>query len=623
MPTLTVTSGADSWVNSVSTTKNYGNNKGLSLRAGGPIQYAFVHLKNPAPAGSTVQSAKLRVYAKGASTGARTLTAKRVSGSWAASRINYTNQPGVTGAGATAAVSALSDGQMIEFDVTADVQALAAGASNFGFRIETNATTQHQVYASESSQPGPTLVVSYEVKPAAPSSLSPSGGLVGVAQPTLTWATGTDDDIASYQVQADPASNGTTPAYDSGEISSSQAQHPLASTAFAQLGTDLNTTFWRVRVRTAGGILSDWSDWSSMQRDNKGTLTLTSPSAATPTVFEPTPPIVWTFTGETQAMYSVIITPASDRATILYESGHVTSATTQYTLPVARDRSGLLLSGQSYSVRVRVWDTKKTRQGSSAAGDAPFQEVWQDFTVAEDGTVTAPTIISAAQDGEKPAVLIQWSRATAPDSFVVTRDDGSGAGYVEIEADIQPADALVSGTTYQYRDRFALGNGTTYSYKVRAVVNGKQSVKSGAASASTKMEGLWILDPVNMNYFVCASTATDDWGQSDIVDEYWPLGSRVPIVITQVLGGLRGTYSGLMVERSFKTVPQMEAMLWQIKEKAPSREMRLIAGRINIPVQLWDLDCVQAVDEDSPTYPRSRVSFSFAQTGDFDFKGKV
>ena len=52
----------------------------------------------------------------------------------------------------------------------------------------------------------------------------------------------------------------------------------------------------------------------SFKRDTKGTLTLTNPASGTPVVEEPTPPISWTFTGETQASYQLTIVETTDTA---------------------------------------------------------------------------------------------------------------------------------------------------------------------------------------------------------------------------------------------------------------------------------------------------------------------
>lgn len=614
MPTLTAKQGFDTHARSVAPTKEFSDSKGLLLE--GANGYAYIMIKSPAPAGSVITSAKLRVYAKGASTGARTLTAKRITESWSAKRLNWNNKPAVAASGATAAVSTLADEDMIEFDVLADLQAIGGGSQNYGWRIESTTTTAWKLHAFDSAGPSPRLVVGYEVAPAAPVNLRPSSGKVSVAQPTLSWDLGVTGQ-ASYQVQADAAMNTSTPAYDSGEISSDSTAHALNGTTFAQLGSSPSTTYWRVRIRSAGGQLSAWSDWAQVSRLNKATLAITSPTNGG-NVFEPTPPMVWTFTGATQAQLQVLITPQSDRSQILYDSGVVTSATLQHTLPAAvgKNRRQLIVSGISYSVCVRVWDTATDRQGSAATGDEPYAETWANFTLSDDNTVTAPTLASAVQDGSTPLVLLTFSRSSAPDSFVIVRDG------VEIAADLLPSDLTTGGTNYAWRDPSAIP-GQSYSYTVRAVVNSRQSLKSNAVAFSgTKIEGLWVIDTETLKYFVLSGVDAGSWKHQDVVSQYLPLGARAAFAITQSLGGLGGSFGGLLRERDFRTVAAMVADLWRIKERATYNEMRLVVDQISLPVQIINLTCAPT-EESVAGYPRYAVSFDFWQVNEFAYQGRV
>lgn len=615
MTTQAVRSGFDSWVNSLAAGEEHGDDKALHLQVpGGATRYSFVHLAVPAPPGAIIQTAKLRLFARGASTTTRTVTARRAAASWKAKTLNYNNKPGVTGATNSVVIGTLADKDMIEIDVTADVQAIQGGAVNNGWRIETTGTGDHKVYAFDGGVKPPTLVVTYVEAPDAPTNLRPGGGLVGVARPVLQWQYNGDEDQASYTIQVDPAANGVTPAYTA-TVSSSDPIHLPTSDILASTGS---VTQWRVLAVDAAGQTSVYSDWVTITRDDKGTGAITNPAApANNFVQEPTPPITFTLSGETLAAFEVIITPSTDRSNELYSSGKVSSGTGTHTLPKNRDKGGRLLqTGDTYSVIVRMFDTKK-RQGSTAVGDEPYVEVIRDFTVQTSGTVTAPVAVSIVADAT-PAPLFTFTRATAPDAFVIVRDGK------ELESGLLPVDIFLSGSSYVWRD-WKAKPGVAHAYKVRAVVNGVQSNDSNTVTLtpSPSVEGLWVVDNDTGLYFVCSGLDVGDWEHLEVGADFLGLGARAGFRITQVMGGLSGSFKGLLNERTFATVATMETNLWRLKEVAPhSPDLRLITDKMNIPVQIANLSCT--VSEDSVSgYPRRNVKFRFWQTGEYDFEGRV
>jgi hypothetical protein len=97
---------------------------------------------------------------------------------------------------------------------------------------------------------------------------------------------------------------------------------------------DGSTVFWRIRFQDAAGLWSPWSASTSFRRDDKGTLTVTNPPVGTPKVEDTTPPIIWTFTGETQAAYQIQIRHTVNGLIVVdWDSGKVTSAVTSVTVP--------------------------------------------------------------------------------------------------------------------------------------------------------------------------------------------------------------------------------------------------------------------------------------------------
>lgn len=615
MTRTTVQAGFDTWADSTHTSDTHGDDKVLHVNS--TTQTAYVHVVPPAPRGTRVVSAILTLFTKGDSTGSRTLTAQRVLDPWKARTTNWNNRPTVTATGAaTTIVGTLHDKDAVTFDVTSIVQTLVSGAArNYGFSI--TSTGSHRFYSAQAGVKNPKLFVEYTEGPSAPTDLKP-GGLVGVALPTLRWDYISGTDMASFQVQADPAADAVSPDYDSGTVASTTPTHPLTGTTFNQLTFDGSVTYWRVRTTDTGADTSPWSDWAQMTRDDKGTLTIANPAASPNNyVLEPTPPILFALTVETMTAFQVLITDAADRNLIIHDSGKILGSVGAYTLPTRHNNTPLIYSGQSYTLRVRAWDTKQ-RQGSAAVGDEPYVEAVRDFTLSDDAGEDVPTVSSVEQVGVTPATLVTFTRATAPDSFVVLRDD------VEIAVDLAPEDVFVTGTTYAWQDWSAHPR-VPHNYTVKAVTNGVQSFPSAPASlqAGTDVADLWVINPNTGRYFALRGDDLGNWQQTDVGTDYWPVGSRTGFRVTQSLGGLAGTFAGEMWDSEAGTVDGMEDDLWRMKATAPhADDFRLVANQLNIPVSISNLTCSPSGAE-LPGNPIRNVSFSFRQTGEFEFEGQV
>ena len=109
-------------------------------------------------------SAKLRLYSP-TFAATRTLQALRLSSPWSESTVNWNNQPPPTGSAASA--PSRSSAGWVEFDVTAQLQAIYNGA-NFGFMIrdanETSRSDRIQLFESRdpASEHPPELVIAFK-----------------------------------------------------------------------------------------------------------------------------------------------------------------------------------------------------------------------------------------------------------------------------------------------------------------------------------------------------------------------------------------------------------------------------------------------------------------------------
>jgi hypothetical protein len=157
-----VSAAADAWLDQNSSGTNKGFDSILKVQSKGPSDNfrALVRFTLPAvPAGCSLQSATLRLYAASAA-GGRTLQALRLAGSWTEGGVTWSNQPATTG---TAATTASGTGYR-QWSVTAQVQAMYAGTNN-GFLIrdavENNAGAEQQLHSREKGQNTPQLVLTF------------------------------------------------------------------------------------------------------------------------------------------------------------------------------------------------------------------------------------------------------------------------------------------------------------------------------------------------------------------------------------------------------------------------------------------------------------------------------
>lgn len=575
MGSATIRSGFDSYSGSTYPAREHAKATHLRLKSG--QNHAYIYLRSPAPLGATIVSATLTVFARQATSGPRALTASRIGESWKARSLNWNNAPDVLAGGVVANVDVLADADPIDFDVTAHVQTVADGGRHFGWRIETDATTVHWIHAFNAGENKPRLVVEWSDAPDAPTSLAPADSVVSVAAPVLrcdyTDVSGSTE-LAAVQVQVDPASDEVTPDFDSGEVAATEPELDLSATAYPGLA-DATSTYWRVRVKDAAGLWSEWSDWVQITRAVKGTVTIDTPSVGTPVVTDHTPAIEWT-PSAAQSAWKVRITRASDRGVELYDSGKRIGTETEHTIP-----DGYLLDDDDYSVQVRSWDTQTDRQATP--GDPRYAYAWLDFTITDDPAVALPTTVAAAVTADSPWVALAWSAAVEPHGWNIYRDGVLVAGGLD------PADLLVAGTTYDYRwTDYTAAPLAQHTYEVRAVVDGARSDPVASGPVTPKPRAVWLADPDTGATVRIAGGDDPSWTMEDDATTLYPLGSSTPVRIVTGMRGLAGSTAGLLIDGwSATTLAAAEAVVWQMKASTSrGRTVRMVAGDINIAVLL-------------------------------------
>ncbi len=317
-----------------------------------------------------------------------------------------------------------------------------------------------------------------------------------------------------------------------------------------------------------------------------------------------TPPFSWTFTGETQSSYQLIITETADTGQVTkWTTGKKTGAAVSVTPP-----AGVIDSpDNTYEARIRVWDAK---QRESIAGDPAYSEVIRDFTYVPTATVTATTSPTATPTSPYPKVTIGWQRATAPDSFSILRN------RKVVASGLLPGDVLVSGTTYAWTDTSANPQ-TTLVYEVQAIVNGKASASNPTVTTALQSKGIWLADEARTNEVLILGKAERSFTYGEASEPVEVVGGTEVVLITQGLRGMEGTVTGELHGGQFglsTTAAQWRNKLLAIKAKA-GRKCWLTFGDTTIQCVVRNV----AVNPRATSPLSFAVSFDFYQVGTLQF----
>jgi len=516
---------------------------------------SYLYFTLPFPKGVTIISAKLRMvqYTAFASTSA---SVYRCTKAWSATKTTWNNRPTVAAGPVTISKTSPPDKTLWEWDVTALLQTVSSGSPWYGFAITSaiasgNASLRWYSPSSPYLDRRPVLEVSWKDNPQKPSVMMPSNGrAVSLTKPTLTTNfhdVSGDTTMQSIQVRLfdteAAAEANTTPVWDSGTVASDSPELDLSATAYPGAALD-SVKWWRVRVQDGAGLWSDWSTDTSFTIKSKGVLTIVQPSAGT--ISDPTPPILWTFTGRTQKAYQIIIRLVDGTTKkITYDSGKITSTDTNAT----PSKTAMKDSTKTYEIVVRVWDTVDRE---SIPGDTPYVESVRTVTYLYSATVAPATTLVGTPDPNYPWMKLTWARSQMPDNWTIYRNDKaiwSGEGD----------DVDTSATTYEYIDRLADPR-TPTTWKVTAVVNGVGSASSPTVTATVKPETACLsakdgTNPVLIwNYDHAMALA-----ENSAVHQ--PSGSAPPVLITQSEHGYQGHVKGVLAANP--SVPTMTAQQWR------------------------------------------------------------
>jgi endonuclease/exonuclease/phosphatase family metal-dependent hydrolase len=286
---------------------------------------------------------------------------------------------------------------------------------------------------------------------------------------------------------------------------------------------------WQVRVKDE----TDWSGWSEVAfftRVSALAVSITNPAAAPDNfVSEPTPPFSWITVGQ-QTAYRVIITDPEDKTNILYDTRRQGGSDQSWTPP-----SNLPLEdGRDYRLVVRVEDDVVRE---ATPGDPTYTQVERIFTFDLTTAVAPATNFDVIQVDERPWATVSFRMSTMPDA-VELRRDGRSLGTFD------PADLLVSGTTYEFVDRTATPF-REHTWSVRRVVNGQTSKTNPAFTGKIESEGVWLSLP-DGSISVCVSGDPVEWSADEVVELFRPMGATRARIVTHGVFGREGRLNGFV-----------------------------------------------------------------------------
>ena len=151
---LTLIPDADAYVNSNSSSTNYGSSSALRADGSPPVN-SYLRFTVPSLSGSQISHAQLLIHANSSSTSG--LTTLRVSdNTWGENTITYANAPAMGSAFGTS--PPVTGGTWIAFDVTSYV----TGEGIFSFGVSTPGATAISLSSRESGATSPQLILTLQ-----------------------------------------------------------------------------------------------------------------------------------------------------------------------------------------------------------------------------------------------------------------------------------------------------------------------------------------------------------------------------------------------------------------------------------------------------------------------------
>lgn len=541
MNEVTLEKAVDAWTNQT----NPANNNSATIRlqiqnaATADDKYAWLYFTLPFPLGSVITSATLGLWTAQANVGSFTVNAKLAAAKWILNQISWDDQPAVT-ADAAATSPSLAAGptnRLMTMDLTNFMNVVSQGQAWFGVRVASSSAELMRFYSAQAAEADfrPYLNIQWVEASEQPDNLRPGDGLA-VSKQYSTYVyeyvdqNGADQNAQQFRFFATQAdADAQTPiAFDTGTDATTISQYDSSVDSGSWAGLADNATVWyRCRARDVGNQWTPWSDPTSHTRRSKGVLTITTTSLRSGS-----PQIAWTFTGRTQEQYRILIAKANKPGVYLWDSGWVVSTVTARNIPF-----GIVHDDGTYRITVQILDTWAR---DAVPGDNPWVTATTDLAISYDAGTSGVSAFAFASDPLLPIGRFTWTRSVAPNGgFYLLQSLDGGATWKYVE-EIDPADALVSGTSYAWRDNLSAPYKTN-QWRLVAVVNNIQSNASVVSGTVRRLAPFLYRE--NGVDAVCFLNPQRSMGFSDLHGVHEPLAGP-SVVVTQRLGKRKGHVAG-------------------------------------------------------------------------------
>lgn len=612
MTDLFIDNVADAHVHEGRRSLNAGDTKWVYVHSGKHRAFIKPHLVNIL--GRTVLDARL-VGRVGPDHQGQTYTLTPVTEKWTAGRVTWNNQPAHNAAaGVVVTVPALPDAGIVEFPVTAHLQAVADGTPWYGWRLTTDSVaTGQRFYATDSGEPAWELHVTLSDAPEQPTNLRPDGGAVSTDKPILAWdfidyGGESTVQVASRVMVDTPAAGAepddVAPDYDSGWVTNPEPQFDLAgaTSTYVPPTAPPGATYWRVIVRDGDGNESEWSDWADYTVVPLPVLVIDSPTGA---VGDPAVEVLAHLTGGTIETWRVRAT-GRDRSDIRAGSGMRTGAVS-WEAPVRNSKHRRVFvepddGGIAGWLHVRVWDDVDR---AVAVGEQPYVETWIAVDFTEDSLQVKPTGLTVTPRAVgDPRSTWSWSSTDTADAWLLQVDDVT---VRRVSAD----DVAPVAGVYTWDDDGEVPPLRARKLGVRAVRNKAASGAATIVGHVSVVEGVWLLPDALDRAIVLNGTAVSGFATSDQVATYEPMGGD-PVDIVYGWTGRIGSFEGTIDNRQ-NVWADVDA-IDKLRTKR-NRLARLVWGSQSIMVRVRNPD-VTSSDEILPDNLEHVVRFDFIEVGD-------
>lgn len=615
------------YVDQFNPTQNYDAGASVYVKnITGRGSYAYIYFTRPFPLGATITSAKLHLYAYNKPIGNPiTLYLRLLNQQITYGKVTWNSR-------ATNLITTIPERTSVQpgsypdrtdfvFDITSHMQAISDGTKWYGYQVRTDWTDPNfspRFMSPQHPNPGirPWIEITWSDKPDAPSQLSPAGGrVISTQQPILrfdyTDVSG-DTDLAQCRVQISTTTSFTSPVYDSMDQAVDTPQWDLTGSAFT--ATQGTTYYWRVMVQDGAGLWSGWSAPVAFVYKPLPTVEIQNPPLP-PNNFveEPTPPITWNVTSGSQASYSIdIYREVDDRWVSVFHRGRTVSSTTD---GMGVPSGVITIKDATYLVDIRVWDAENRE---AVPNGQVYRLRSREFTYEYSAATSPVTNLTATPSDPRPGIMIEWDRATAPDSYSITRNG------VIIASGLDPDnDTYVDGIHNRWFDRTPV-KGRANTYTVQAVVNGKASTGNPTVTKTNQFPGTWLLDGDGSRKVAIFNDQqrTMQFGEQSAT--YEPLGAEAVAVVTQGMRGYQGQITG-EITGGLDHIGLTESIsTWynnMLNLKSYAGQMIfLFTDDMTIPIVMQNVNVVHMPGEDGERYA---VSFDFFQIGDLTYTPRL